>query len=264
MLDLPRSARLAAWGGAVADGRADVSAAVAAVQRDDEPHTALPCDSPAPGDPLPGADGDLGALLRALPRTARLHVVLPAPGDPLGLPGPPAVNTAALEAGECVLVELDAGRRRWALVPEVVEFGSVWEPGATVTWTVRTALPRRAPDPVGLAEAEVSLRTALTSATQALVSLDVARWREDAADRIAAVRSGTLRRDALPPGTPARCVRVAQSAAQVLGIVDLAAEDDGAAITSSEATSRARALRDVAAVARRALTTAVNASTDLV
>ncbi|NAZ77752.1 hypothetical protein GTQ99_20390, partial [Kineococcus sp. T13] len=190
---------------------------------------------------------------------AVLLLALPVPGDPRGLPGPAALNVAALEAGECVVVELAGLQQRWALVPEVTEFGSAWEPGALVTWSLRAAAPRRAPESTGLADSERELRLALATATQALASLDVARWREDAADRIAAVRDGALAPDALPPGTSPRAARVLQTAARVLAIVELATEDDGAAITSWEATSRAQALREVAAVARRALTAAVNA-----
>ncbi|GAB7189632.1 hypothetical protein NUM3379_03380 [Kineococcus sp. NUM-3379] len=258
MLDVPRSARLAAWGGAVATARVPADAALRAVQRDDEPHTLTWTDG-APA--LPG-DGpvvhDLRGLLHHLPRGARLLVVLPAPGDPVGLPGPAAVNAAALEAGECVVVELPGTPERWALVPAVTTFGSLWEPGATVEWTVHGALPRRAPDPDALADAERELRTALTTVTRTLAGLDVARWREDAAQRIADLRSPALPRDALPPGTEARSVRVVQSAVQVLGIAQLAAEDDGASISGHEAATRARALREIAGTARRALAVAVN------
>ncbi|WP_432547284.1 hypothetical protein [Kineococcus sp. SYSU DK004] len=265
MLDLPRSARLAAWGTGVLAGTAGLQAAVTAVVRDDEPH-AVRWDATAPDLPgLPAArDGDLALLLAALAECpgAQLLVVLPVPGDPRGLPGPPPVNVAALEAGECVVAEVAGSAQRWALLPEVAEFGSVWEPGAHVTWSVLAAAPRRAPESSSVADSERELRLALGTATQALASLDVARWREDAADRIAAVRDGALAPDAVPPGLPPRAARVLQTAARVLAIVELASEDDGAAITSHEAASRARALREVGAVARRAVTAAVNAHTE--
>ncbi|WP_432512359.1 hypothetical protein [Kineococcus sp. SYSU DK001] len=272
MLDLPRSARLAAWGTGVLTGRVPVAGAVAAVVRDDEPHGVRWEDDAGPG-PARGAQ-DLAGLLGALAASGggggRLLLVLPVPGDPRGLPGPAAVNVAALEAGECVLFEPGAGAGagagvdpgpRWALVPHVTEFGSVWEPGAFVRWDGHAAAPRRAPEASSVAESEQELRVALATATRALSTLDVARWREEAADRIVAVRDGALVRDALPPGFAPRALRVVQTAARVLAIVDLATEDDGAAITSLEATSRAAALREVGAVARRALVAAVNAPT---
>ncbi|NAZ86737.1 hypothetical protein [Kineococcus indalonis] len=259
MLDLPRSARLAAWGTGVITGAAGLEAAVAAVVRDDEPHAVRWAeDAPA----APGPDPcDVRALLAVLSAAGcgPLLLALPVPGDPRGLPGPAAVNVAALEAGECVVAEPPGVAGRWALVPEVREFGSVWEPGAVVTWSVLGAAPRRAPESSSVADSERELRLALATATQALAALDVARWREDAADRIAAVRDGGLARDALPPGTAPRAARVLQTAARVLAIVELAGEDDGAAVTSFEAASRAQALREVAAVARRAVVAAVNA-----
>ncbi|MEW9265779.1 hypothetical protein AB1207_13560 [Kineococcus endophyticus] len=268
MLDLPRSARLAAWGTGVLNADVPLAAAVSAVLRDDEPHTVR-----WEADPLPGVRSvpdDVTTLLAALAEGAggasspggRLLLALPVPGDPRGLPGPAAVNVAALEVGECVVAEVDGHEGRWAFVPEVTEFGSVLEPGAFVSWTAHSAAPRRVPESSSVAESERELRVALATATQALASLDVARWREEAADRIAAVRDGALAPDAVPPGTSPRAMRVLQTAARVLAIVDLATEDDGAAITSLEATSRAVALREVGAVARRALVAAVNAHTE--
>ncbi|MEW1958314.1 hypothetical protein [Kineococcus sp. NPDC059986] len=273
MLDLPRSARLAAWGTGVLTADVPLAAAVAAVLRDDEPHTVR-----WEGEALPGVRSvpdDVTTLLAGLAECAtgsggssggssggRLLLALPVPGDPRGLPGPADVNVAALEAGECVVAEVDGHEGRWAFVPEVVEFGSVLEPGAFVSWTAHSAAPRRVPESSSVAESERELRVALSTATQALASLDVARWREEAADRIAAVRDGALVPDAVPPATSPRAMRVLQTAARVLAIVDLATEDDGAAITSLEATSRAVALREVGAVARRALVAAVNAHTE--
>ncbi|SDQ43229.1 hypothetical protein [Quadrisphaera sp. DSM 44207] len=268
MLDLPRSARLAAWGSAVLDGRARAADAVRAVVRDDEPHA-------VGGGADAGLDGvggpfaavlDVPDLLTALERAGArgLRVVLPAPGDPSGLPGPAAFNADALEAGEAVLVDgevlLHAGPGHLGAVPAVEGFGSVLEPGTRVTWHLAATAPPRAPEATSLADAERSLRTALAEATRALADLDVARWREDAADRVAAVRDGGLPRDALPPGTDGRAARVAASAARVRAVVALAVEDDGAAVSGYEAVARARSLRDVDAVARRALAVAVNAA----
>ncbi|WP_345713704.1 hypothetical protein [Kineococcus glutinatus] len=258
MLDLPRSARLAAWGAAVAGRRAALDRAVAAVQREDEPHT-LRWSTTAPALPGGASATTLRELLPALPAGSRTEVVLPAPGDPVGLPGPADVNAEALDAGECVVLEVPGAPQRWALVPAVEVFGSAWEPGVLVEWAVHAALPRRAPAVVDLPTAERELRTALTAAVQALAALDVARWRPDAADRIAAVREGGLRPDALPSHHDPRAVRVAQSAAQVMAIVELAGQDDGAAVTGYEVAGRGRALREVADTARRALAAAVNA-----
>lgn len=252
MLDVPRSVRLAAWGSAVLRAEVPVAAAVKAVTRDDEPHD-------VGGDASPAGAADLASLLSGLPgRAASLRVVLPVPGDVLGLPGPAAFNVDALDAGEGVLTDPTGTEPALGLVPMVTEFGSEWEPGAMVTWHVHEVAPRRVIDWGSLGEAERALRLALTQATEALATLDVARWREDAADRIAAVRDGGLPRDVMPPTSDQHAVRVLATAARVRAIVALAAEDDGATISGWEATQRMQALIDVDGVARRAMAAAVD------
>ncbi|GAB2673648.1 hypothetical protein [Thalassiella azotivora] len=307
MLDLPRSVRLATWAAAVRRGEATLADAVVAVRRDDEPHGVAPApDAVAPGTvasdavtpsaatsavtglrrPLPAApdparpDEALTALVRWAASPDRLAtVVLPVPGHALGLPGPPSLNVAALDAGECVLVHpLDArGAARGpvpgpasgaggtaggaaggaGLVPEVEEFGSWLEPGASVTWRVHAANPRRVTDLGSLSEAERALREALVTSTEVIAGLDVERWRPDAADRIAAIRDGGLDRRVVPPGTPGRALRVLATAARVRAVVELAREDDGAAVSGWQADRRSHALREVDQVARRALVAAV-------
>jgi hypothetical protein len=253
MLDLPLAVRLAIWAAALARGDADVEAAVRAVQGDDEPHTVTGNDV-AP-------DGDLTVLLRWVGHTADdVGVVLPEPGHALGLPGPPALNNAALDAGECVLVSMREPARVQAcgLVPEVERFGSWLEPGVTVDWVAYNCPRPRVVDLGSLSDAERALREAMQQATEALAALDIARWREDAADRIAVVRDGGLGRGVVPAGHPPRALRVLASAARVRAIVELARQDDGAAVTGWEAGRRDAALRDVDQVARRAMVAAVN------
>lgn len=251
MLDVPRSVRLAAWGAAALRGQVPVAAAVAAVTGDDEPHSVA-------GEHGRDHPGDLTTLLDGLPRVATLRAVLPVPGDVLGLAGPAGLNLDALEAGEAVVVEPSGASRGLGLVPQVSEFGSPWEPGASVTWQVHPARARRVVGWGSLAEAESALREALATATAALARLDVARWREDAADQVAAVRDGALRSDAAPPTTDPRAVRVLASAARVRAIVALAGRDDGAAVSGWEMTRRAAALSEVDTVARRAMVAAVD------
>jgi hypothetical protein len=279
VLDLPRSARLAAWGTAVLADAADPSAAIRAVTGDDEPHTVVVADAvdepeaggkvPAPWDDpvetapvavpeLPPGAGlvDLfAALVNA--RATGLRLVLPAAGDVLGLPGPPWFNAVAVEAGECVLVELAAGGAL-ALVPQVTEFGSEAEPGALVEWHLYAVRPSRVTDLGSVAEADLELRTALDAATRELARLDVARWREDAAERLALLRDGGVEPGLLPPTVPPRCLRVLATAARVRAIVELAGEDDGGSVTGWEAGARTGALRDLERVSRRAVVAAVN------
>jgi len=241
-LDLPRSVLLALWLAA----SAEPDATVAAVQHDDEPHAV-----DADGEPVTLRDW----LTWLGGRVEDVAVVLPVPGDPVA--APPAVSHDAVLAGECVL--LRAGARTVAAVPHVERFGSVYEPGHAVTWRTapvpdwRTAVWAQ----VGtLEDAERDLRQGLLTATEALMSLGVERWRPDAADAIAGVRDGALPERRIPRGIEAQRLRVLSSAARLRGIVTLATQDDGGAVNTWQADQRSTALREVDRVARRAMAAA--------
>jgi hypothetical protein len=276
VLQVPRSIRLAAWGTAVLSGDAPVDDALDAVTRDDEPHRVdldrIDLDRITPA--LVRRPAHLDELAELLARfrddqVPGLRAVLPAPGRPSTSPGPPDFNRLALAAGECVLTEPPfPGQVRFAepagrigpigLVPEVTVFGTPWEPGAMVTWAAHPVQPVRVTAVGSLAEAERELREALAAGTQTLARLDVARWREDAADRVAMVRDGGLPRGTLPPSAPPRAVQMLAMAARVRAIVEIAREDDGAALSGHEAEQRARTLRALEGVTRRAMAAAVN------
>ena len=259
-LDLPRSVRLALWLARAGAGSDPVQRTLVAVQGDDEPHRVVVPEARVPGLAHGSATlADLVAAWASGPRT--VAAVLPAPGDPAGAPA--AVAGAAQLAGEAVLVSTADGD--FAAVPEIEEFGSVLESGHLVTWHVhavpgwRTALVGQ----VGtLAEAERELTTALTRATEALTTLDVARWRPDAAEQIAALRSTPDARGVLPPDLEPRRVRVIGSALRLRAIVGLATSDDGAAVNLWQADQRSTALRDVDRAARRALAVATHPGPD--
>lgn len=254
MLDIPRSARLAAWATACLQGRASVAGVVRAVTGDDEPHAV------EPGDLLPGAT-DLAALLTGLKDAGvpSLRLVLPVPGDPVGLPGPAAFNAAALEAGECVVT---TGGAAWGLVPDVAGFGSEWEPGWQVAWHLHPVTERPVLPTTGLAEAERALKEGLLAATDALDRLDVAAAGADAGLRLRRLRQAELPTRALPAGTSPRSLQVLATAGRLRAVLSLAAEDDGAAVNSWEAGERARTLRELDAVCRHAVVAAVNATAD--
>ncbi|MBD7916705.1 hypothetical protein H9657_00210 [Cellulomonas sp. Sa3CUA2] len=241
-LDLPRSVLLALW----LTAPAERDRAVAAVQADDEPHTV-----DTDGEPAPLRDWLtwLGAPVD------EVAAVLPVPGEPVAAPA--AVSHDAVLAGECVL--LRAGSRTVAAVPHVEEFGSQYEPGHLVTWRAVTVPDWRTAvwAQVGtLEDAERDLRRGLLTATEALVSLGVERWRPDAADAISDVRDGALPERRLPRGVDAQRLRVLSSAARLRGIVALAAQDDGGAVNTWQADQRSTALREVDRVARRAMAAA--------
>ncbi|HEY3010172.1 MAG TPA: hypothetical protein VGJ63_19210 [Micromonosporaceae bacterium] len=212
---------------------------------------------------LPGTWSEV-SLREALPTFARTHpdqirLVLPAPGDPRGLPGPGPFAGAALVAGEAVV----AGAL--GLVPEQRQHTSgSGMTFSTVLWRAY-ALPEVDPargaagfgEP-GAAEAEADLSTALSEATAQLTRLDIAQWRPELAGALAAVRrpDGTD----LPPGFAPRARRLYARAAvldRVLALAEHAAP--GGAVNGYEAQQRDAALRPLTTACRRALVAACNA-----
>jgi hypothetical protein len=255
LLVLPRSVALAVWLQEVGVRPEHVGRARRTIEGDDEPHTVQ--------------EGD-GAGLEATTLLDLLHglsgspcttaALLPVPGDVAGVPSTAAAG--ALEAGECVLVH--SRDRSFALVPEVVEFGSSYEVGHLVTWRVEKVQDwrLRLPGVVGtLSEAESALRQALLGATDALAGLDVARWRPDAADTIAGLRSGADPGWHLPVSLAPRALRVLATSMRLRAIVGLATTDDGGAVSLWQADQRTAALRHIDHAARRAVAAATVSAT---
>lgn len=183
--------------------------------------------------------GSLVDLLGDVRRTQASYagLALPVEGDPLGLGGPVAFNTAALEAGQAVVVG------GMGLVPEEV--------GETVQWHVHPAGRRQLPD---VGEADRALRATLAATADDLADLEVARWRPEAADALMNLHHRpTL--DA-PLGTPAVCVTLAARGMQAWSIADLALDDDGGALTSYDAQQRRGLLQPLERAARRAVVAA--------
>lgn len=207
----------------------------------------------------------LAALSKLHPDQVRL--VLPAPGDPRGLPGPggpgvpaaagqnSAFSGAALLAGEGVVAG-DLG-----VVPELRTHTS----GSGDTFT--TVLWRMYPlhqvvssfEELTAAEAEAELAAALSETTARLARLDIAQWRPELAGALAALRRPDSGTD-LPPGFDPRARRLYARASildQVLALAEHAAP--GGAVNGYEAQQRDAALRPLTAACRRALVAACNA-----
>lgn len=238
--------RLVAWGNAYLRGATSLDEAAAAVSPtwvlglpDNVTATAS-----AGGTAPPGRRADVeapAAMTVALGRlrhsgVTRLRLALPAPGDPLGLTGPPALTAAAIDAGAAVLT-LDGPRLGLLLAP-----GS--EPAL---WRAQRAAEAVADVPL-LPEAERSLAEALREATDTLVALDVAR----ADHRAAAAMAAAERAAVLAPGHPGRAHRVLAQAARLRALVAVALSGDGGALSSGEVAARTEALRPLERAARRA------------
>ncbi len=244
-----RSGRFVAWARAWRAGLVPFDDAAAEIAGDEE-H--LVADAPGTWTDVPLSEG-ITALSKLHPDEIRL--VLPAPGDPRGLPGPGPFTGAALVTGEAVV----AGQL--GLVPEVRSHtsgsGDAFE---TVLWRVY-GLPdaARTCDEPTAAEAEAELSAALADATRALAKLDVAQWRPELAGALAALRRPDNGTD-LPPGYDPRARRLYARASvldRVLALAEHAAP--GGAVTGFEARQRDEALRPLLAACRRALVAACNA-----
>ena len=201
----------------------------------------------SPGAPAGSVTFLLAALRRAAPRGPG-RVVLPAPGDPRGLPGPGPFSRAAMGAGEGVLFA-DAGV---GIVPAVIA-------DDVLRWTVYPVPdPGPAPEHVALPQAERDLRDQVRQSASVLTSLGVARHRPGVREEIAAklrARPRTL----WPAGMPAPALRVLQHADEVEAILAAASVDEpGGALTAAAAAARREALRPLETavrVARRAAVT---------
>lgn len=246
------STTFAVWASAWLAGSAAPDDVLDALAPWSEAHDVLAADdvtAATTGLPGPGAAPTstamlLAAVRRAAPR-GQARLVLPAPGDVRGLPGPGPFSDAAITAGEGVLFP-DAG---FGVVPSPIADG-------VVRWTVHSVTDAGpVPEYVALNEAERELRGQVWAAAAALTDLGVARHRPGVREEIEA----WLRRrpQALwPGGMPPQALRVLQQADEVDAILSAASGDEpGGALSVSAAIARSDALRPIATavrVARRA------------
>lgn len=244
----PRSGVLTGWGNAWLAGLVGLDDVITQVHRalDGEaaPHTL--------GDELLALG--LGALRTA--GAQRLRLVLPAPGDATGLPGPPEVNRDAITAGEAIIVIGPVPPL--LLVPSVVVHGPALEGRLeSVHWRVLPAasVPQSG---AGLRAAEHELSDAIRTTTAALVHLDIASARPEV---LALLRDRGEEEPGpgLGPGHPSAAHALLARAERLSTLLDLAARDDGAAVTASEIARRSAALRGLSAAVRRAYEAAYDA-----
>lgn len=251
----PRSALLTAWGNAWLAGEAGLSELVERVAVLDDAHTVtgLWVDDL----PLEPAMGRLRA-----DAVARLRLVLPAPGDVVGLPGPGPFTSAVLGAAEGVLA-LRADGTGTGLVPTVTAHESAFD--GTVTTVLWTAYDVKVPGPDPgpyLHDAEHDLRRGVLECVSVLRDLDVARWRPEVAGALQDLRSQARRGiddDELPGSYPVRARQLLVQVRQLAGVLTLATVDAGGAVDTRETSAREQALRGLERLVRRARVAAYNA-----
>jgi hypothetical protein len=246
LLPTPRSGVLTGWGNAWLAGLVGLDDVLTHIQR-----TLGPGQHTLGGDPLLLGLGGLRAA-----RAERFRLVLPVPGDVSGLPGPPEVNADALAAGEAVLVL--GPSPPLLLVPTVEVHGPAVE-GAleSVRWRVLPAA-RVPPPPSPVRAAEHELGRAITSTTLALLDLDIASARPE----VLALLRDRARDEPGPglgPGYPPVAHALLARAERLHALLDLAALDDGAAVTAGEIGRRTAALRGLSAAVRRSYEAAYDA-----
>ena len=206
---------------------------------------------------VPGTWTDV-PLSHGLPLFAKVHpddirLVLPAPGDPRGLPGPGELTGAAMLAGEAVMTPT------FGMVPQVRRHtsGSGME-FETVLWRVFGVEQYRPGFQIGAAEAEAELAAALGEATARLTRLDVAQWKPELAGALQALRRPESTAT-LPTGFDPRARRLFARASvldQVLALAETNAP--GGALNGYEAQQRDAALRPLTTACRQALVAACN------
>jgi len=205
---------------------------------------------------FPGHDTPIGpaALVGSLRSGGHLalRLVVPAQGDPLGLPGPSAVNQAAIDAGVAVLTVGPRDVEPLALIPAFPAVST----SAPVTWRVHVVDFATAPAGLPtLSEAQRGLTHDVRESTEILMSLDVARGRA-AAEAVLSSAAGIVDSVELPDNFLDKARKVITDALRLRVIVASATQSDGGALTASEVERRLVALRPLDRAARHALAAA--------
>ena len=241
----PRGGMFVAWTNAWLNGRASLDEADVHTVAGDALHRIVGFRSPDDNNSDEPLTLSIGLSRLRTQGTTSLRLVLPTPGDALGLPGPRAFNEIAIEAREAVIA---AGPAPIGFVPVVGSSPA----GTVVRWDVSTinadvSVPRGR-----VSEYERDLAEAMRDTTATLEMLDLAR---DRADLVKALQRNDyeLRHLAFPPTLGPRHRQLITNATRLASIIAWAAQDDGAAVSSSQAQARTAALAPMAGAARHAL-----------
>lgn len=252
---LPAVAALATWGSVWRAGRCSPDDVVDALADVAPAHRVVAADPDAAAVvDLTAAEVGTGVLLRAVRRAARLRVLLPAPGDTLGLTGAPLGS--ALDAGAVLVLWLgDLSDEAVGVYARTVGPGSV-------TWTVRSlGSVVRLPDR-DLGEAELLMKEAVRDATALLTRVGGIESGDGSASDLRLRLAARTRAEMLdvPPDAGDRVVRVIGQTAQIAAILHLAAAArPRTGLSSTGQGSVESALDDLDRTVRTARMTALNA-----
>jgi hypothetical protein len=248
-----RAGTLTAFGNAVLLGLGGPDEAIEAVTGADALHRVVGL----PGEPDPVSLALALGVLRGL-GVQGLRLVLPEPGDVVGMPGPATVSAEAVRCGSAVLTVGPPSVPSLALLPtaEPSDRGDVvrWDAVAVDFALAPHGLPT-------LSEAERSLAESMRETTAALDVLDVAKGRDDVAGSLARLER-EVRTLPLPASMAPRAQRTVVAASRLLGILAVAADSESGAVTAAEAQRRSEVIRPLRLVARHALCAAYSAATE--
>jgi len=247
----PRGGMFVAWTNAWLDGRASLDEADVHTVADDALHRIVGLPSL-----IDETRDEALALSIGLSRlrgqgTTGMRLVLPIPGDALGLPGPRNFNESAIQAREAVIAD---GPEPLGFVPTVGSSPA----GTVVRWDAFPVNPSATPPRGRVSEYERDLGDAMREATETLESLDLARDRPDLGRQLQRI-DNEVRRLAFPATLGPRQRRLIVTATRLASIITWASRDDGGSLSSAEARSRGEALAPMYAAARRALSAGYSA-----
>lgn len=230
---IPRAARVSLWLGAWLRGVASPDDVLASLGPEVQVFLGL--------DEHPVSAVEALGLIRRL-RTG-VAVALTAPGDPVGLAGPPTFNAVAMDIGEAVLLP----GAELGLLPVAV--------GASVEWR---CLPAAAPLPLDARETRQQLRATLREVTETLVDLQIATWSHEIPDLLINDRDPI----AVPPDVPRQHAETIRSAERCLDIVAAAAQIEPGAVSAWERGRFEESMRRLDGSARRALVAVCGSASD--
>lgn len=249
---LPRSASLALWLPRATGGYCSPELAVASVQHEDEPHVvSVRTDHAVELTPLIDYVRSLSGTVLAV------GSAFPVPGDVASAPFL-AVHEG-VESEELVLVRTRSAQgqqRNIALVPQVTQFGSHVEEGFLVRWHHHEISPweyQIFANAGSIAEATRDLRTQLLILTEGIAELGASKSPTQHSDLVDLLRDPADISQFVPADIPPRTLSLLELAARLRAIVDIARLDDGGSLSGAIANTRSTLLRQVDAVARRAM-----------